>query len=211
MKVLQLDSSILGDASVSRQLTRSVVERLRESGSDFQVVHRELGKEPVAHLTPDVFATRGTAAELLSEPQNREAQFDEELIAELKSANVLVIGAPLYNFTIPTGLKAWIDRIAVVGKTFRYTEKGPEGLLTGKKAVIVATSGGSYADSPVDMMHVGYLKQLLNFIGITDIEVVRAPGLAIGAEVRAHSLAKAKGQIRELFVAGIKNGRRASD
>lgn len=201
MKVLQLDSSILGDASVSRQLTQQVVERLREGGPEVQVVHRELGKEPVAHLTPELLATRGAAAELLNALQNREAHLDEELIAELKSADVLVIGAPLYNFTIPTGLKAWIDRIAVTGKTFRYTEKGPEGLVTGKKAVIVATSGGNYADSPVDQMHVGYVKQVLNFIGITDIEVVRAPGLAIGAEVRAHSIAKAKGQIRELFVA----------
>ncbi len=119
MKVLQLDSSILGEASVSRQLTQSVVEGLRKSGTNVHVVHRELGKEPVAHLTPDLLATRGTAAELLNELQNREARLDEELIAELKSADVLVIGAPLYNFTIPTGLKAWIDRIAVVGKTFR--------------------------------------------------------------------------------------------
>ncbi|HKB84255.1 MAG TPA: NAD(P)H-dependent oxidoreductase [Burkholderiales bacterium] len=199
MKVLQLDSSILGEASVSRQLTQSVVKGLRESQPGVQVVQRDLGRDPLAHLTPEILATRGTAAELLSELQNREAQLDEELIAELKSADVLVIGAPLYNFTIPTGLKAWIDRISVAGKTFRYTEKGPEGLVTGKKAVIVATSGGAYADSPVDQMHVGYVKQVLNFIGITDIEVVRAPGLAIGAEVRAHSLAKARGQIREMF------------
>lgn len=201
MKVLQLDSSILGEASVSRQLTRSVVERLRESEAEVEVVQRDLGREPLAHLTPDILATRGTAAELLNDLQNREAKLDEELIAELKSADVVVIGAPLYNFTIPTGLKAWVDRIAVAGQTFRYTEKGPEGLMTGKKAVIVATSGGSYADSPVDTMHVGYLKQLLNFIGITDIEVVRAPGLAVGAEVRAHSLVRAKGQIREMFAA----------
>ncbi len=201
MKVLQLDSSILGEASISRQLTRQVVERILENQPAAKVVHRELGSEPVAHLTGELLATRGTVADLLNELQNREARFDEELIAELKSADVLVIGAPLYNFTVPTGLKAWIDRIAVAGKTFHYTEKGPEGLVTGKKAVIVATSGGSYANSPVDTMHVGYLKQVLNFIGITDIEVVRAPGLAIGAEVRAHSIAKAKGQIRELFVA----------
>lgn len=201
MKVLQLDSSILGEASVSRQLTRSVVERLRESEAEVEVVQRDLGREPLAHLTPDILATRGTAAELLNDLQNREAKLDEELIAELKSADVVVIGAPLYNFTIPTGLKAWVDRIAVAGQTFRYTEKGPEGLMTGKKAVIVATSGGSYAESPVDTMHVGYLKQLLNFIGITDIEVVRAPGLAVGAEVRAHSLVRAKGQIREMFAA----------
>ncbi len=201
MKVLQLDSSILGEASVSRQLTQSVVEGLRKSGTNVHVVHRELGKEPLAHLTPDLLATRGTAAELLNELQNREARLDEELIAELKSADVLVIGAPLYNFTIPTGLKAWIDRIAVAGKTFRYSEKGAEGLMTGKKAVIVATSGGTYADSPVDTMHVGYLKQVLIFIGVTDIEVVRAHGLAIGPDVRAHALAKARGQIREMFVA----------
>ncbi len=201
MKVLQLDSSILGEASVSRQLTQSVVERLRESEPDVQVVHRDLGRVPLAHLTPEILATRGTAAELLNDLQNREVRLDEELIAELKSADVLVIGAPLYNFTIPTGLKAWIDRIAVAGKTFLYTEKGPEGLVTGKKAVIVATSGGTYADSPVDQMHVGYVKQVLNFIGIIDIEVVRAHGLAIGAEVRSHALAKARGQIREMFVA----------
>ena len=201
MKVLQLDSSILGEGSVSRQLTRSVVERLRESEAEVEVVQRDLGREPLAHLTPDILATRGTAAELLNDLQNREAKLDEELIAELKSADVVVIGAPLYNFTIPTGLKAWVDRIAVAGQTFRYTEKGPQGLVTGKKAVIVATSGGSYAESPVDTMHVGYLKQLLNFIGITDIEVVRAPGLAVGAEVRAHSLVRAKGQIREMFAA----------
>jgi FMN-dependent NADH-azoreductase len=201
MKVLQLDSSILGEASVSRQLTQSVVERLRENEPGVQVVHRELGKEPVAHLTPDLLATRGTAVELLNETQNREAQLDEELIAELKSADVLVIGAPLYNFTIPTGLKAWVDRIAVAGKTFKYSEKGPEGLVKNTRAVIVATSGGTYADSPVDTMHIGYLKQMLTFIGITDIEVVRAHGLAIGAEVRSHALAKARGQIREMFVA----------
>lgn len=201
MNVLQLDSSILGDASASRQLTRQIVESLREREPDAQIIRRDLGREPVAHLTPDLLSIRGTAAELLSDLQSREARLDAELIAELQSADVLVIGAPLYNFTVATGLKAWIDRIAVAGKTFRYGEKGPEGLLKGKKAVIVATSGGSYADTPVDQMHVGYVKQVLNFLGITDIEVVRAPGLAIGAAVRAHSLAKANGQIREMFAA----------
>ncbi len=199
MKVLQLDSSILGDASVSRQLTQQVVEGILASDPQATVVHRELGREPVTHLTGELLASRGTDAQLLNERQVREARFDDELIAELKATDVLVIGAPLYNFTIPTGLKAWVDRIAVAGKTFRYGAKGPEGLVTGKKAVIVATSGGSYADSPVDTMHVGYLKQVLAFIGVTDIEVVRASGLAIGADVRAQSIAKAKGQIRELF------------
>jgi FMN-dependent NADH-azoreductase len=199
MKVLQLDSSILGEASVSRQLTRQVVDGLRESEAQVEVVQRDLGRQPLAHLTPDILATRGTAADLLSELQNREARLDEELIGELKAADVLVIGAPLYNFTIPTGLKAWIDRIAVAGKTFRYGEKGPEGLVNNTRAVIVATSGGAYTDSPVDTMHVGYLKQVLNFIGITDIHVIRAQGLAIGPDVRAQALAMAKEQIGDLL------------
>jgi len=201
MKVLQLDSSIVGDVSVSHQLTQQIVDRMRENEPGIHVVRRDLGKEPLLHLTPELLATRGTAAELLNDLQSREARLDAVLIDELNAADVIVIGAPLYNFTIPTGLKAWIDRIVVAGKTFRYGDKGPEGLVRGKKAVIVATSGGAYADSPVDTMHVGYLKQVLNFVGVTDIEVVRAPGLAIGTEVRAHSIAKAKGQIRELFAA----------
>lgn len=199
MNVLQLDSSILGEASVSRQLTRQVVDALRASEARVEVVQRDLGRQPLAHLTPDILATRGTAAELLSELQNREARLDAELIGELKAADVLVIGAPLYNFTIPTGLKAWIDRIAVAGKTFRYGEKGPEGLVKKTRAVIVATSGGAYTDSPVDTMHVGYLKQILNFIGITDIHVIRAQGLAIGPGVRAQALAMAKEQIGGLL------------
>lgn len=202
MKVLQLDSSILGEASVSRQLTKLVVDHLRGGDRNLKLVHRELGSEPIAHLTGDLLATRGTSADLLNELQNREARLDAELIDELHAADVLVIGAPLYNFTVPTGLKAWIDRVAVAGKTFRYTEKGPEGLVQGKKAVIVATSGGAHDGSAVDTMHVGYLKQFLGFLGITDVEVVRAAGLAMGDQVRAHALAKAKGQIRELF-AGV--------
>lgn len=201
MKVLQLDSSILGEASVSRQLTRLVVDTLRDSDQDLKLVHRELGREPLAHLTGDLLATRGSSAGLLNELQNREARLDAELIDELHASDVLVIGAPLYNFTVSTGLKAWIDRVAVAGRTFQYSEKGPEGLVKNTRAIIVATSGGAYADSPVDTMHVGYLKQMLNFIGITNVEVVRAAGLAIGPEVRAHALAKAKGQIRDLFAA----------
>jgi len=201
MKVLQLDSSILGEASVSRQLTQAVINRLRDNEPGLEIVHRDLGQEPLAHLTPELLGARGTLSELMTELQKREARFDEELIDELKSADVLVIGAPLYNFTIATGLKAWVDRITVAGKTFSYDEKGPEGLVKGKKAVIVATSGGNYTDTPVDQMHTGYLKHVLNFIGITDVEVVRAQGLNIGPEVRAQALAKARGQIRELFIA----------
>jgi FMN-dependent NADH-azoreductase len=189
MNVLHLDSSILGDASASRQLTRSVVDGLRAAEPE------------IDHLTPEVLATRGTPAELLNVVQMRESRLDAELLRELEWADTLVIGAPLYNFTIPTGLKAWIDRITVAGKTFRYTDKGPEGLLRGKRAIVVATSGGVHGDSPVDTMHVGYLKTLLGFVGITDVEVVRAEGLGMGPEVRAQAMAGARARIASMFIA----------
>jgi FMN-dependent NADH-azoreductase len=198
MKILHLDSSILGDASVSRQLTRLVVDRLRERNEGAQVAYRDLGAQPVAHLTGEILATRGAAAEQLNEVQRREARLDAELLDELEWADLLVIGVPMYNYTLPTGLKAWIDRVAVAGRTFRFTDQGSEGLVKGKKAIIVATSGGMVADTPTDGAYVGYLKTLLNFLGITDIEVVRAEGLAVSDQVRVHALAKAKGHIREL-------------
>lgn len=201
MNILHLDSSILGDLSVSRQLTRLAVDQLTAADPDSKVTYRDLGQAPIAHLTGELLATRGKTADLLNELQQREAKLDRQLLDELFAADVLVIGAPLYNYAVPTGLKAWIDRVALAGVTFRYTEKGPQGLLTGKRAIVVATSGGNHTDTPVDQMHVGYLKQLLAFIGITDVEVVRAPGLAMGDTVRAHSIAKAKGSIRELTAA----------
>lgn len=198
MKILHLDSSILGDASVSRELTRLVVDRLRERDARAQVVYRDLGAQPVAHLTGEILATRGAATEQLNELQQREARLDGELLGELEWADLLVIGVPMYNYTLSTGLKAWIDRVAVAGRTFRFTDKGSEGLVKGTKAIIVASSGGMVADTPTDGAYVGYLKTLLNFLGITDIEVVRAEGLAVSDQVRAHALAKAKGHIREL-------------
>jgi FMN-dependent NADH-azoreductase len=201
MKVLHLDSSILGEASASRKLTREVIEQLRANAPDLTVVHRDLAAQPIAHLTGEVLATRGTAAEYLNAFQAREAKLDADLHAELQAADVLVIGAPLYNFSVPTGLKAWIDRITVAGKTFRYTDKGPEGLVKGKRAIVVATSGGIHADTAVDGAYVGYLKGLLAFIGVTDVEIVRAEGLAVSDQVRAHAMAKARGKIRELRVA----------
>jgi FMN-dependent NADH-azoreductase len=201
MNVLHLDSSILGDASASRQLTRSVVDGLRAAARNVNVVHRDLGSTPIDHLTPEVLATRGTPADLLSAAQARVSRLDTDLLGELEWADMLVIGAPLYNFSIPSGLKAWIDRVTVAGKTFRYTEKGPEGLLKGKRAIIVATSGGVHGGSPVETMHVGYLETLLGFVGIVDVEVVRAEGLGLGPEARAGAMASAQERIASMFMA----------
>jgi FMN-dependent NADH-azoreductase len=198
MKILHLDSSILGDASASRQLTRMAVDRLLEGDTASRVIYRDLGAQPVAHLTGEILAVRGAGSDQLNDLQRREAQLDAELMSEVESADVLVIGTPMYNYTVASGLKAWIDRIAVAGRTFRYTENGSEGLLKGKKAIIVATSGGIYADSAADGAYVSYLKGFLAFLGITDVTVVRAEGLAISDQVRAHAMAKARGSIEAL-------------
>src|SRR5690606_33534107 len=146
----------------------------RERDARAQVVYRDLGAQPVAHLTGEILATRGAATEQLNESQQREARRDAELLGELERADLLGHGVPMDNYTLPTGLKAWIDRVAVAGRTFRFTDQGSEGLVKGKKAIIVASSGGMVADTATDGAYVGYLKTLLNFLGITDIEVVRA-------------------------------------
>lgn len=201
MKILHLDSSVLGDNSASRALTRKVAEAWRQAEPAAIIRHRDLGSEAPQHLSPDYFAIRATPEDKRSAAQASELKFSDALIEEFLAADALIVGAPLYNFTIPSGLKAWIDRIAVAGKTFRYTAEGPVGLAGGKKVVIVATSGGRYAESPVDHAHVGHLKTVFNFAGITDITVVRAAGLAISPEDRTKAIAAAEAEIAALFEA----------
>jgi FMN-dependent NADH-azoreductase len=199
MKILHLDSSVLGQNSASRGLTRKVAEAWSTAEPAAVVRYRDLGAEAPQHLSPDYFAIGATPEEKRSAGQTSELKLSDALIEEFLAADALIIGAPLYNFTIPSGLKAWIDRVAVAGKTFRYTSEGPVGLGGGKKVVIVATSGGKYADSPVDHAHVGHLKVLLNFLGVKDITVVRAAGLSLSAEVRAAAVAAAEVEIAGLF------------
>ena len=172
MTVLHIDSSINGEASASRALTRSIVDRL---GTE-RIIYRDLAAEPLPHLTE-----RGQ---------------DPELTDEFLAADTVVIGAPMYNFTLPTQLKAWIDRIVVAGKTFRYTENGPEG-LAGNKRVIVALARGGFYDqgSPAAGLEFleSYLRGIFGFIGIAP-EFVAADGLAIGPEQRENSIAQALGE-----------------
>lgn len=201
MRILHLDSSVLGDNSASRALTRKVAEAWRRTQPGANVRYRGLGSEAPQHLSPDYFAISATPEEERSTTQASELKVSDALIEEFLAADALIIGAPLYNFTIPSGLKAWIDRIAVAGKTFRYTAAGPVGLAGDKKVVIVATSGGRYADSPIDLAHVGHLKTVLNFLGIKDITVVRAAGLGLSPEDRAKAIAAAETEIAALFEA----------
>ncbi|MGY2291851.1 FMN-dependent NADH-azoreductase [Pseudomonas sp. SDO528_S397] len=199
MKLLHIDSSILGDNSVSRTLSAGVVKAWQAAEPAAQVTYRDLASEGINHFSGITLGALGTAAELRDAVQQHEADLSASTLAEFLAADAIVLGAPMYNFTIPTQLKAWIDRIAVAGQTFRYTEKGPEGLCGGKKVIIVSTSGGLHAGQPTGVAHEDYLKVLLGFLGITDIEIVRAHGLAYGDEVRGKALSGAHLQIEELF------------
>ena len=198
MKLLHIDSSILGDASASRQLTREVVATLQAADSDLELTYRDLSKDVTAHLSGVTFADKGTHAEKRNLSQKLEVELSEAILNEFMAADVIVLGAPMYNFSVPTQLKAWIDQISIAGVTFRYSEKGPEGLATGKRVVIVSTAGGKHAGGPTGIAHEDYLKLVFGFLGITDIEVVRADGLAYSPEVKEASFAAARARISDL-------------
>jgi len=199
MKLLHLDSSILGDASASRQLSRSVVEAWSAVTTDVQVTYRDLASDALSHFSAATLVAAGTPAELRDAAQKHEAELAERTLEEFLAADAIVIGAPMYNFAIPSQLKAWIDRIAVAGKSFKYTENGPVGLAGGKTVVIASSTGGIHAGQPSGQAHEDYLVRMLNFVGIDDIEIVRAEGLAYGEEPRAEAMKGAAQRISELF------------
>ncbi|MCD9087004.1 NAD(P)H-dependent oxidoreductase [Stenotrophomonas sp. SY1] len=201
MKLLHIDSSILGDNSVSRQLTAKLVHAARASTTTATVIYRDLAAQPVGHLAgAHLAAAQGATPESSTIQQDVNAGASD--LETFLDSDVIVIGAPMYNFSIPSQLKAWIDRIAVAGKTFRYTEKGPEGLAGGKRLLIASTRGGIYAEgtpaAPMDY-HETYLKSVFGFLGITDIQFIRAEGLAMGDEPRAQALRAANDEIAKAF------------
>ena len=180
MTILHVDASINGENSASRAISGSIVEQLRGGAGD-RLVYRDLAREPLAHLTLDSFA-------------------DTSVLDEFMAADTVVIGAPMYNFTLPSQLKAWIDRILVAGTTFRYTADGPQGLAGGKRVIIAVARGGFYdAGSPAAALeHLeSYLRGVFNFIGI-DPEFVAADGLAIGPEQRDSAIRQAIGDTLRL-------------
>ena len=202
MKLLHIDSSILGDNSASRQLSRDVVKAWQAADPEVVVSYRDLAGEAIEHFSAATLMAAGTPAELRDAVQKHEAQLSADTLAQFLAADAVVIAAPMYNFTIPTQLKAWIDRIAVAGQTFRYTEAGPEGLCGNKKVIVVSTSGGLHAGQATGVAHEDYLKVMLGFMGITDVEFVRAHGLAYGDEVRTKALNDAQAHInQDLFSA----------
>jgi FMN-dependent NADH-azoreductase len=189
MKLLHLDSSILGENSASRALSSAIVARWRHDLAGIEILHRDLaGEHALPHLDADS----------LAKADPTEAARSARVLQEFLDADVIVIGAPMYNFGIPSQLKAWIDRIAVAGKTFRYSAEGPQGLAGGKKVVVAATYGGMHpAESGRNFVE-PYLRQVFALLGIDDVEFVGAHGLNVSPEQRALSLENAQARIDAL-------------
>src|SRR5579864_4868695 len=194
MKILHVDSSALGDHSVSRRLSAALVERWQRADPTNVVTYRDLAAEPIAHLSSDILEAQHLGADQLTDAQRRERTRTETLIAEFLAADTIVIGAPMYNFSISSQLKAWIDRIVQAGRTFRYTAAGAVGLTHGKRVVIVSSRGGVYTtpERRAFDFQEAYLRLIFGFVGVTDISVIRAEGLALGAEPRDHAIDAAK-------------------
>lgn len=189
MKLLHIDSSALGGYSVSRQLTADIVAELQRNTPAADIQYHDLAAHPLPHWTP------------VADASDPAVVLGSQMLNEFLAADVVVIGAPMYNFAISSQLKAWIDRILVAGKTFRYTANGPEGLAGGKRVIVASSRGGFYGkDSAAAAMDFQepYLRAAFAFIGIHDIEFVRAEGIAIGEEQKAQALKSARSTIEKL-------------
>ncbi|AWV07371.1 FMN-dependent NADH-azoreductase [Marilutibacter maris] len=185
MKLLHIDSSALGANSVTRELSAAIAGRWRDAFPDIQVEYRDLDALPLPHLT-------GAS---LAQADADEAAAAAAALEQFLAADVIVIGAPMYNFSIPSTLKAWIDRIAIAGKSFKYTESGAVGLAGGKKVIVASGRGGIHSDAPTDFQE-PYLRQVFGFLGIDDVEFVRAEGVAYSPQHRSEALAAAHRSIK---------------
>ncbi len=197
--VLVLTSSALGEASVSSQLVREALDALRDHDPELQITTRDLGSDPIPHLTPDsASAIRG--AEPVNAPQAAARALSDALVAELKAADTVIIGSPMYNFGITSTLKTWFDHVLRAGVTFSYGANGPVGLLQGKRAIVVESRGGLYSEGPAKAMdsQEPHLRNLLGFIGIADVTFVHAEKLGFGPEAREQALTKARAQLGAL-------------
>ncbi|QCA04332.1 FMN-dependent NADH-azoreductase [Pantoea vagans] len=197
-KVLVLKSSILAGYSQSSQLADFYIEQAKAQGKDVTI--RDLAANPIPVLDGELVGAMRPSETPLSPRQQEALDLSDELIAELQAHDEVVIAAPMYNFNIPTQLKNYFDLIARAGVTFRYTEAGPEGLVKGKKAVVISSRGGIHKDTPTDLL-TPYVKLFLGFIGITDVEFVFAEGIAYGPEVASKATAEAKDTIKQIVTA----------
>ena len=198
MNILQINASIRATDANSTRVANSIVAQLQAKHPAARLTVRDLGATPPATLDGTALAALFTPAEQRSPEQAARVALDDALIAELQAADVLVLGVPMYNFGIPAQLKNWFDAIARNGVTFRYTANGPEGLLKGKRAYIGLARGGRYRDTPLDSQ-VPYLKTILGFVGISEVDFVHAEGLNMGPEATAQGFAEAETDLARLF------------
>ncbi len=202
MNILQVNSSARTDDSQSTALANALVERIRNDHPEATLTLRDLSRAPHPQLDEVALQALFTPAEKRTPEQAARVALDDVLIAEIKAADVVVLGVPMYNFGVPAQLKNWIDAISRAQATFRYTAQGPEGLLKGKKVYVALTRGGKYRNTPADTQ-VPYLQTIFSFLGMTDVNYVYAEGLAMGPEAAQNAMASARTQIEELVVAPV--------
>ncbi len=206
MKVLHLDSSFSADASASRQLSRLIVAQLTEALPGAEVRYRDLVEDAVPHLTGAIAAGfRSVVGVTPDATAAAEQARSEQLVSEFLDSHLIVIGVPMYNFSVPSQLKAWLDRLAQPGRTFRYTTDGPVGLAGGRRVIVASTRGGMYsmgAGSGMDFQE-SYLTAFFGFLGITDVQFVRAERLSKGAEAREQALADATALVPALITRAL--------
>jgi FMN-dependent NADH-azoreductase len=200
--LLQINSSIFGENSQSRRFADQFATAWREANRGASVTVRDVTGDAVPHLSAERFSALISAPEQRSAEQQAVADYSDALIDELRRADVIVLGLPMYNFGIPSTLKAYIDHVARAGVTFRYTENGPVGLLTGKKVYVFAARGGLYQGTSRDTS-TAYIRDILAFIGLTDVEFVYAEGLAMGDESKRTGLATAEA-VTERLIADLR-------
>jgi FMN-dependent NADH-azoreductase len=197
MTILVIDSAVTGEASVSKTLVQEAVATLTAENESARVIYRDLGQKPVPHLTEETLA--GVRGEPKTDAERATRALSDDLIAELRAADIIVIGAPMYNFGVATSLRAWFDHVLRAGETFRYSEAGPRGLLGGKRVIVVESRGGLYSEGPskaIDFQE-PYLSHLLGFIGLTDVSFVRAERIGYGPEARAEAIKAATSALRQ--------------
>jgi FMN-dependent NADH-azoreductase len=196
--LLKIQSSLYKDQGQSSILVNQFADRWLAQHPEGKIISRDLAANPVPHLDRERFQAFLTTANERTAAQKQAVAYSDALIDELKNADVIVMGIPMYNFSVPSVLRAYFDHIARSGVTFRYTANGPEGLLTGKKAVVFITRGGVYGE---EHSQTNFIRQFLGFIGITDVEIIHAEGLAMNESAKLKSLATAEGEISRLLAA----------
>jgi len=198
MNILQINASARREGSNSTRLADAIVERLKAASSAARVTERDLAVTPHPVLDEAALGALFTPADQRTPEQAARVALDDALIAELQAHDTIVLGVPMYNFGVPVQLKSWIDAVARAGVTFRYTASGPEGLVKGKKVYLALARGGLYRDTERDAQ-VPYLKNVLGFLGMSDVSLIYAEGLAMGPEAAANGFARAQGDLEAAF------------